>query len=410
MHEHVVPTQHEIIKEVFTKEYHNHHFYHRILPVVETIILPTLNYVHGADGKLVNIPESDVPKYTGKPLEAVSRGWKLVRTDPLPDMEPLSLENQRSIARKPVRSSTTEELASSLPVGYASHIHMGNSADGPLSDQAQVISQPRTTISHTATEILTEPILVSKKTSMTKEGYPRTEYVWRHPPVFEDCEGRTQPMRAPLRDLIFADSVPTAYNEFDLKNAQYDGVVSDEENDLLFRDSGYGSGMLPGLSGKASAAATKEATISDVTATTHQPNANKFSKSQALPINADEKDNNEKATLAEVSRTMSSEFIKRDFTDKLVDERHVDAKNYDEKIKLGRVVGDEKRPESPSRSGFRAIAGEATNYLQRMKERRRSSATRSIGRTSIEKGKGRTSIDVGDEKKILQRSSMNIQR
>ena len=129
-----------------------------------------------------------------------------------------------------------------------------------------------------------------------------------------------------------------------------------------------------------------------------------------MPINADEKDNNEKATLAEVSRTMSSEFIKRDFTDKLVDERHVDAKNYDEKIKLGRVVGDEKRPESPSRSGFRAIAGEATNYLQRMKERRRSSATRSIGRTSIEKGKGRTSIDVGDEKKILQRSSMNIQR
>jgi hypothetical protein len=37
-----------------------------------------------------------------------------------------------------------------------------------------------------------EPILTSKKTYMTKGGYPRTEYVWRHPPVFETANGQTQ--------------------------------------------------------------------------------------------------------------------------------------------------------------------------------------------------------------------------
>jgi hypothetical protein len=37
-----------------------------------------------------------------------------------------------------------------------------------------------------------EPVLTSKKTYMTKHGYPRTEYVWRHPPVFETANGQTQ--------------------------------------------------------------------------------------------------------------------------------------------------------------------------------------------------------------------------
>lgn len=32
---------------------------------------------------------------------------------------------------------------------------------------------------------------------MTEGGYPRTEYLWLHPPVFEDALGRTQPVAIP---------------------------------------------------------------------------------------------------------------------------------------------------------------------------------------------------------------------
>lgn len=42
-----------------------------------------------------------------------------------------------------------------------------------------------------------EPILAEKKTYITNEGYPRTEYLWLHPPVFEDVDGRTRPVFVP---------------------------------------------------------------------------------------------------------------------------------------------------------------------------------------------------------------------
>lgn len=41
------------------------------------------------------------------------------------------------------------------------------------------------------------PVLADKKTYTTKQGIPRTEYLWRHPPDFEDAVGRTTPVLIP---------------------------------------------------------------------------------------------------------------------------------------------------------------------------------------------------------------------
>merc|ERR1711900_31352 len=95
--------------------------------------------------------------------------------------------------------------------------------------------------------LFTEPILTSKKEYMTEEGYPRTEFVWRHPPVFEDAIGRTQPVTI---NAGFGDynAYPQQFLEDSLRNLEPVRSARDEEP-LLFRDSGYGSGgMLPGLS------------------------------------------------------------------------------------------------------------------------------------------------------------------
>jgi hypothetical protein len=95
-----------------------------------------------------------------------------------------------------------------------------------------------------------EPVLASKKEYVTKHGIPRTEYVWRHPPVFETATGQTQPvytgagMGDPSGDNYYSD-------EEDEHGAEFGAIrkPANGEEELLFRDMGYGSGgMLPGLS------------------------------------------------------------------------------------------------------------------------------------------------------------------
>lgn len=93
----------------------------------------------------------------------------------------------------------------------------------------------------------TEPILTSKKEYMTEEGYPRTEFVWRHPPVFQDAIGRVQPVTI-AAGLGDPNAPPQQFLEDGIRNTEPIPGPRDEES-LLFRDSGYGSlGMLPGLS------------------------------------------------------------------------------------------------------------------------------------------------------------------
>jgi hypothetical protein len=94
-----------------------------------------------------------------------------------------------------------------------------------------------------------EPILSSKKESITKVGIPKTEYVWRHPPVFETVTGQTQPVYigAGIGDLSSENYYSDEDDELGAEFGAARSTARGEEG-LLFRDSGYGSGgMLPGL-------------------------------------------------------------------------------------------------------------------------------------------------------------------
>lgn len=80
------------------------------------------------------------------------------------------------VPRSPLREGQRQQN------GERSNTHMAE--DGPQPERTQI-------------EPETEPILVDKKTYVTKEGIVRTEYLWRHPPVFEDVHGRTTLVRVP---------------------------------------------------------------------------------------------------------------------------------------------------------------------------------------------------------------------
>jgi len=89
-----------------------------------------------------------------------------------------------------------------------------------------------------------EPILAEQRQYMTNEGHSRTHYLWRHPPVFEDIHGRTQPVAIPAGMHPLRLSLDDFVSE---DGEDRDNVSVRDEEDLLFRDSGYGQGMLPGL-------------------------------------------------------------------------------------------------------------------------------------------------------------------
>lgn len=52
---------HEIIQKEITREIHNHHIYHRTLPVLDFEVLPAKHYVPHASGGLIEIPEHEIP-------------------------------------------------------------------------------------------------------------------------------------------------------------------------------------------------------------------------------------------------------------------------------------------------------------------------------------------------------------
>ena len=220
--------------------------------------------------------------------------------------------------------------------------------DSPTSNQSRSntsVSAPTSKVS--ANKNMIEPVLCSKKEYITKEGHPRTEYVWRHPPVFETATGKTQPIGGGLGDLISTvpETAPVkSYHsdEEDIEGAEFGAMSmpSNGEEGLLFRDSGYGHGTLPGLT--------------------------------------------EKAPLAGMSG--EPRFVPEDF----------------EIIRLGKVVGDEGTAEGKSN---RNSEGEATRALRRIKEKRRSSGATSDASTVRASGKqdsiagverGMRELNVGD--------------
>lgn len=225
LHEHVTPTRREIHEEVLTREIHNHDVYHRVLPVIETEILPAKHYVRSQDGKtLVEIPESEVSRHTvtGK----LDQGWHLSK--PGPSM-----------------------ISSGCEI--ASRASTDSAPDGPVIGLARGGPRSRPGGNSTALSIKSskrEPILSTKQESTTKDGVPKTEYVWRHPPVFETVSGQTQPVH-----VVAGRGAPSSgenhySDEEDELGAEFGAArTSDKgEEGLLFRDSGYGfGGMLPGL-------------------------------------------------------------------------------------------------------------------------------------------------------------------
>lgn len=125
--------------------------YHRTLPLVKTEILPPRHFVESSDGtgRLVEASDDEVRQLTGLPV----REWMVV-----PRYLTIGHHNGERTLHLP--------------------------EDGPQ-------------LAHEPIEIQTEPILVDKKTYVTEDGITRTEYLWRHPPVFEDIHGRTTPVLIP---------------------------------------------------------------------------------------------------------------------------------------------------------------------------------------------------------------------
>ncbi|ROV99184.1 hypothetical protein VPNG_08234 [Cytospora leucostoma] len=151
VHEVVQPEVHEIVQKRITREIHNHHIYRRTLPVLETEILPSRHFLESSDGgRLVEASENEVKKITGLPV----RDWIV-----LP------------------RSSLTE-----------SHVQY-NGRQNPTHVPEDRLEQGSGLL-----DIDTEPILMDKRAYVTEDGIFRTEYLWRHPPVFEDVHGRTVPV------------------------------------------------------------------------------------------------------------------------------------------------------------------------------------------------------------------------
>jgi hypothetical protein len=168
---------------------------------------------------LIPIPESEVPRHS---ISGKSNGnWEVIKnTDDGVDLPSL-------LQRPHTRASSAEDGAISPVVGYA--------RDEPRPTRSRANSLK-------SFSSMLEPILSSKKEYMTKEGYPRTEYVGHHPPVFETADGKTQPIYigAGLGDIS-----PEETRRFGVAQ------TTKGEEALLFWDSGYGfEGMLPGLKEK----------------------------------------------------------------------------------------------------------------------------------------------------------------
>jgi hypothetical protein len=394
IHEHVTPTRHEIREERVTREIHYHNVYHRILPVIETAILPTKHFIHSPDGQtLIEISESEIPKYTGRPLESVNHGWKVVKnTEPsLPNGNASSHSPKASIQRKPLPTSTNSQQLIEQFHSYGPYIHKGTPESLPVATgkQSRICTDPDAHPTQTATTQkpcnILEPTLISKKTYQTPEGYPRTEYFWRHPPVFEDNLGRTQPiyMTGILDHFDIASPISSVGNEEDKNGIDFGAATSE---DISFQDSGYGG----------SSVHTNPSAMSPQVSTAQPSDARLGLSTVAAPVQP----------VGTASKLPEQSYMAP------ISGSQILTNDPDEKIQLGKVLDDVDNSQVPEASK----TGEATSFLRRLKEKRRSGGF-SIGSDngasgvfrSWSKNKGRDnrkSIDVDEMERRV--SDMNI--
>lgn len=179
VHEKIIPTVHHVQEEAITREVHTHDVFHRIQPVIDVEVLPTKHFVPSrsisGNIKLIEVPEESLP---GR-----QPNWHIATGPEHSDQD----DNAPTVPRRrPAR----------------------------------------------------EPKLSSKRDSLTHDGIPKTESVWRHDPVLERG-GRESGQTVPLRFETHGDY------ESDSESVG-DRAIGEES--LLFQESGYGlGGMLPGL-------------------------------------------------------------------------------------------------------------------------------------------------------------------
>ncbi|KAK4544943.1 hypothetical protein LTR36_003848 [Oleoguttula mirabilis] len=125
-HETIVQNVHEIREEQITREIHNHHIFHRILPIVDIEVLPARHFVP-VEGGYAEISEDEVPGRAG-----VNAQWIIAET-----MSKLMPQNKGPV----------------VPQQFSARKFEGTDGD--------------------------------YKEYMTPEGFKRTEQWWVHPPTME---------------------------------------------------------------------------------------------------------------------------------------------------------------------------------------------------------------------------------
>ncbi|KAK3081462.1 hypothetical protein LTS18_006511 [Coniosporium uncinatum] len=137
VHEKVFPIVKHIREEQITREIHNHHVYHRILPIIDVQVLPARHFVFNTDQTgLVEVDESQVPGRTMQDVERTNHNIK-----------------NWVIAELASKGLAQEEMDVHGPRQFSACKFEGTSGD--------------------------------YKEYISEDGIPRTETTWVHPPTME---------------------------------------------------------------------------------------------------------------------------------------------------------------------------------------------------------------------------------
>ncbi|KAK6599973.1 hypothetical protein H4I96_07299 [Botrytis cinerea] len=336
VHEHILPTSHEIITKEIYREIHQHHWYHRVLPVIDTEVLPAKHYVYGDDygDTLVRIPESMVRGHTI--TGTYSQNWSIVH------------HPQAPAAEDPFDSPLFGVEPELPDTKYVTHFRPDS--EGGL-QWSHVPGEPVKVMER---EYITAEVMA---TAAQDAGLTVPMY-WNHVPAGKEQTVAEAPILAPkkekkikeLRDLEHAQAVE--YNELDHidSNMQklreqklYDGL-SDSDSKHAQELNGMHSHSLP-----------------------RKPVANQ--QTYERPPTRDSGYGGLDSSPSSVGKGPS---------------HYRDTSGSSISSLLGRVRGEDGIKSTP-------VDGEATKYLQRMREKRRSSSS-SAGTTS--RSWGRRSEDV----------------
>ncbi|ESZ93834.1 hypothetical protein SBOR_5775 [Sclerotinia borealis F-4128] len=347
--EHVLPTEHEIITREIFREVHQHHYYHRALPVIDTEILPAKHYVYGDDGDtLMRIPESMVPGHTI--TGSRSQNWSIVL-------------HQQPAPAEDAFDSPLFGVEPDLPdTKYTTHY------------------QPNSNGQLEWSRVPGEPVKVMEREYMTAEGFPRKETWWRYPPVLATAAyeaGLTVPMHwnhvpAGKEQTVTEEPASTPQKEKKIKELRdLEHAQAAEYNNVDHLDSNMGKlreqKLYGGLSNSDSVHARE---LNDM----HSSSLSRETIAQQQTTNR--------------PSTQDSGYSGLDGASSPVAKGPSHLRNSSGSSissLLGKVRGDDGRKSMP-------VGGEATKYLQRLREKRRSS-TSSTG--TGPRAWGRRSEDVG---------------